>query len=624
MAVADVVVSFMLLVSIYGILALGLNVKYGHTGLLDFGHVGFYLIGAYTAALFVLGPDDPTDFTVYLIGLGDIPILGSWVTAILAGTILAGIVGGLVTLPTIRLREDYLAITVLGISVIFQRVIQSETWLANGPDALRGYSPPLQGPFPVTGETIIGAVLLGLIVFVAWGLTTGVLGMVSQAPSATATAASPSSIQRGRDDSTRPRDRVYTLATFGFTHVDAIAKQVSRTAAVAGGLAGILAAAAVFIIGITLTVGVIVSVYTWIVAAIALREHYADLSWSAITTGIGLGTGLLVALIPLPVLEAVGIKIIITVSALATLVGVYYYITTQIDALSNNRLAIVGVGSIWFISLWYFVLPILGPLGSGDIAGVAQTLFQNIVWLLRFGGDVGIGYAIAGIGELTVKVDYPRFQLAGFVLFFVGLYAIVERTVESPFGRVLRAIRNDETVVESLGKNPFTYKLQSMVIGSALGGFAGALWAMYAQGLTFTTFAPRVTFITLLIMFVGGAGNNKGMIIGAALFWAFQQATTQLAAFFPPAIRVNIQAFRLVVVGILFLIVLYYLPEGLLGSRTSAATTTTTDGDSSGPQRAQRTEMNSSGEHSDSTTNTSVDNERIPDMGTQRELEGEE
>jgi ABC-type branched-chain amino acid transport system, permease component len=108
MAVADVVVSFMLLVSIYGILALGLNVKYGHTGLLDFGHVGFYLIGAYTSALFVLGPDDPTDFTVYVIGLGDIPILGSWVTAILAGTILAGIVGGLVTLPTIRLREDYL------------------------------------------------------------------------------------------------------------------------------------------------------------------------------------------------------------------------------------------------------------------------------------------------------------------------------------------------------------------------------------------------------------------------------------------------------------------------------------------------------------------------------------
>jgi ABC-type branched-subunit amino acid transport system permease subunit len=142
---------------------------------------------------------------------------------------------------------------------------------------------------------------------------------------------------------------------------------------------------------------------------------------------------------------------------------------------------------------------------------------------------------------------------------------VLEVTVRSPFGRVLRAVRNDERVVKSLGKDPFVYKVQSMVIGSALGGFAGALWAMYAQGLTFTTFAPRITFIALLIMFLGGAGNNKGMIVGAAIFWAFQQATTQLASFFPPAIRVNIQAFRLVVVGVLFLIVLYYLPEGLLG-----------------------------------------------------------
>jgi len=151
------------------------------------------------------------------------------------------------------------------------------------------------------------------------------------------------------------------------------------------------------------------------------------------------------------------------------------------------------------------------------------------------------------------------------VLFLVGLYYVLELAVRSPFGRVLRAIRNDETVVKSLGKDPFVYKVQTMVLGSALGGFAGALWAMYAQGLTFTTFAPRITFITLLIMFLGGVGNNKGMILGAGIFWAFQQATTQLASFFPPAVRVNIQAFRLVVVGILFLVVLYYVPEGLLG-----------------------------------------------------------
>jgi ABC-type branched-subunit amino acid transport system permease subunit len=130
---------------------------------------------------------------------------------------------------------------------------------------------------------------------------------------------------------------------------------------------------------------------------------------------------------------------------------------------------------------------------------------------------------------------------------------------------VLRAVRNDEAVVQSLGKDPFVYKVQSMVIGSALGGFAGALWAMWAQGLVFTMFAPRVTFVALLIMFIGGVGNYKGMVVGAGIYWAFQEATTQLAGFFPPAVRVNVLAFRFVVIGVLFLLILYYLPEGLMG-----------------------------------------------------------
>ena len=79
MAVADVLVSFLLLVSIYAILAFGMNVKYGHTGLLDFGHVAFFLVGAYTATIFVLPPDEPGDFTEYVVGFGDLPLVGTWV-----------------------------------------------------------------------------------------------------------------------------------------------------------------------------------------------------------------------------------------------------------------------------------------------------------------------------------------------------------------------------------------------------------------------------------------------------------------------------------------------------------------------------------------------------------------
>ena len=557
MAASDVVISFMLLVSIYGILSLGLNIKYGHTGLLDFGHVGFYLIGAYTAALFVLAPDDPSDFTTYVVGLGDVPVIGTWGVAIVAGTVLAGVVGGLVALPTIRLREDYLAITVLGVSVIFQRVIQSETWLANGPDALRGYSPPLQSLFPLAFDTVVGAALFGVIVAVVWGAATGALGTYLDG------------------DSRLPLEELYAVTTFGLSRLGRRSGgpgSPSTVAALAGVVAGVLAAAVMASLGALLLVGVAVSLYTWFVALLAVSSRYRGIGSRVWGVGIGLGTGLLVALLPLPLVGSVTVKGALTLGLLAALVAGYYLAITRIGWLADAKLTVVAVGALWFVALWYFLLPTLGPLGDGDVGGALNVLIQNVVWVLQFGSDTGIGYAVVFVGELTTSVDYSRFQLAGFVLFLVGLYYALELAVKSPFGRVLRAVRNDETVVQSLGKDPFVYKVQTMVLGSALGGFAGALWAMYAQGLTFTTFAPRVTFITLLIVFLGGAGNNKGMFLGAAIFWAFQQATTQLASYFPPAVRVNIQAFRLVVIGVLFLLVLYYVPEGLLGREDNTRT----------------------------------------------------
>ena len=566
MAASDVVISFMLLVSIYGILSLGLNIKYGHTGLLDFGHVGFYLIGAYTAALFVLAPDDPSDFTTYVVGLGDVPVIGTWGVAIVAGTVLAGVVGGLVALPTIRLREDYLAITVLGVSVIFQRVIQSETWLANGPDALRGYSPPLQSLFPLAMDTVVGPALFGLIVAVVWAVATGALGTLRES------------------DSRLPLAAVYAVTTFGLTRLQRRPGGIGSLPAV-GALAGLVAGVLSFVVLVAvdplLSLGALVSLYTWFVALVLVSHHYRRLGRREWAVGVGLGTGLLVALLPLPVVESVGLKSALTLGLLAALVAAYYLGVTRIEWVARVKLTVVGVGALWFVALWYFLLPILGPLGDGDLAAALNILVQNVVWILQFGGDVGIDYAVVFVGDLTTKVDYSRFQLAGFVLFLIALYSVLELTVRSPFGRVLRAVRNDETVVKSLGKDPFVYKVQTMVLGSALGGFAGALWAMYAQGLTFTTFAPRITFITLLIMFLGGAGNNKGMLLGAGIFWAFQQATTQLASYFPPAVRVNIQAFRLVVVGVLFLLVLYYIPEGLLGrdERSTSTSTSTSEVD---------------------------------------------
>ena len=559
MAAADVVISFALLVAIYGTLSLGLNLKFGHTGLLDFGHVGFFLVGAYVSTFFVLPPNDPTDFTEYIIGLGDVPILGTWVVGALVATVLAGILGGLVALPTIRLREDYLAITLLGISVIFQRVIQSEGWLANGPDALRGYSPPLQSLFPLEVGTLAGAAAFGLFVAVVWAVATVGLSLQQE------------------HESRLPLSGIYTVTTFGLaSRGSGLFGSRFTVAAVAGAIAGVLSTG--FLVATTgiLLIGALVSLYGWLVVTVAIAHKYSDLDRREWAVGIGLGTGLLVALLPLPLLDSLAASVALTLGLLGALVFGYYKAITSIEWINRAKLTVIGVGGLWFVSIWYFVLPIVDPISAGSVSGVVGTLFENVVWAIRFGGD-GIGYRIALVGDVTVRLDYSRFQLALFVLSLGVLYYILETAVQSPFGRVLRAIRNDEDVVKSLGKDPFVYKIQSMVIGSALAGFAGAMWAMYSQGLTFRTGDPETTFIALLIVFIGGVGNNKGVLLGAGVYWAFQQATTQLAGYFPAALRVHVHALRLVVIGVLFLIVLYYMPDGLLGREEYSAEVKTND-----------------------------------------------
>jgi len=547
MAVADILVSFLLLMMIYTILAFGLNVKFGHAGLLDFGHVAFFLVGAYTAALFVMPPNDPTDFTDYVIGLGSVPLVGNWVVGIVVATLLAGVLGGLVALPTIRLREDYLAITLLGVSVMFQRIIQSETWLANGPDALRGYSRPMQSAFPLDFTSLLDAVAVGFAVFVIWViLVVALAGQRERRPSGVAST-------------------VLAVATFGTGYALPLSESRVTHALLSAAIAGLLSFGLLYAFGEILAVGVAVSLLGWVVAGIELAQRFGSERRRTLAAGVLLGSGAIVALLPLVVVDSLALKTGGTLGLLVALAYSYGYGVANVDWVSDAKLTLVSIAVSWCFFLWYFLSPIREPVAAGDVAGAASTLFTNAVWLLKFDSVAGVDYRIALVGGVTAGFDYSRFLLAVLILVVIGTYYLLELAVNSPFGRTLRAIRNDEEVVESLGKDPFVYKVQSMVIGSALAGLAGALWAIYSQGLTFASGDPEITFITLLIVFLGGLASNKGMVLGAAIYWAFQQMTTQIADFFPTAMRTNILAFRLVVIGLLFLVVLYYMPDGLMG-----------------------------------------------------------
>lgn len=133
-------VSFAIMASIYAVLALGLNIQWGYTGLFNIGIAGFFAIGAFTTALVTTTmPTGPiAAFTQQWFGLG-----APFVVGVLAAGAVAGVVALLVGYPTLRLRGDYLAIATIGIAELIRLVFQNERWLANGPQPLHGIPQPL-------------------------------------------------------------------------------------------------------------------------------------------------------------------------------------------------------------------------------------------------------------------------------------------------------------------------------------------------------------------------------------------------------------------------------------------------------------------------------------------------
>jgi len=539
--VSDIIVSLGVLATFYGLLALGMNIKFGFTGLLDFGHVGFYLVGAYTAALIVIAPQAGGPDTVYLVGL-DLP----WVVGVLVATALAGIVGVFVALPTLRLREDYLAITVLGIAAIFQRIVQAESWLVNGPDALRGYSPPLISLFPVSGGSVVGAAVMGVAGGAIWMGSTWALGRATELE-----------FEAGTKPGITIASRLYGVVTFGTDRVLGL-DDYRRGALIAGAIAAVVGGVLAFFASDGLLAwGVVVSVFTWLVAFVWLNRYSGGFDLVDYLVTFGLGAAYMAALAPMFYLDQFWLWVPLTGLAFAAVIGATLYLYTNWQPFANRPFNYALFIGLWFGFIWYIPLQILSPVIAADWQTVTSSVFGNIVWIVSFSGEVP-------------AIGYSRFKLFLFgTTLLIALY-LAELMIDSPFGRVLRAIRNDDRVVNSLGKDPFMYKIMSMAIGSALAGLAGALAALHFQVLVFTMFAPRVTFIALLMLFLGGVANNRAMIVGAFLFWAFQTATTQLSGFVAAGLRENIQAFRFVVMGVLFLLLLYYRPQGLMGERSAA------------------------------------------------------
>ena len=189
------------------------------------------------------------------------------------------------------------------------------------------------------------------------------------------------------------------------------------------------------------------------------------------------------------------------------------------------------------------------------ILGIVATL---LIFVLYGAGIIGL-------------YNYANFEKAGLMLVSVVVLALVlwrlEVLARSPWGRVLKAIREDEEVARALGKNVFWYKLQSLMLGGAIAGIAGALYAWQQTSIYPSDFDPQVTFNAWIVVVLGGAGNNFGTILGAVIFFAYDTVTRFVLPGIVPLDQVRLSAFRIMIIGLILMVLMIWRPQGVLGKK---------------------------------------------------------
>jgi branched-chain amino acid transport system permease protein len=231
-----------------------------------------------------------------------------------------------------------------------------------------------------------------------------------------------------------------------------------------------------------------------------------------------------------------------------------------VGAMAASALAATGVGLV--------TMPLRGDYLAIATFGIAVS-FQLVAlnWEGLTGGSLGLTSIPHPLAHLFgSSVEYNLFYLGLVVAAAVCVYVGLERIVRSPWGRVLTAIREDETACVALGKNARLFRLQAFVIGSTIIGLAGALYVCFIGFVSPFDFVPIVTFQIWTMLIVGGSGNNKGALLGAVVVWALWTASGSLiSSLVPVAYQTQGGAVQSVLIGLVLVLTLLFKPRGLIG-----------------------------------------------------------
>jgi branched-chain amino acid transport system permease protein len=204
-------------------------------------------------------------------------------------------------------------------------------------------------------------------------------------------------------------------------------------------------------------------------------------------------------------------------------------------------------------------------IATFGVAVAVQLCLLNLESLT--GGPFGIGFIPRPFAETAGSPSmFSALNLAALTAVVAVLYLALEQLVRSPWGRVLRAIREDETAALALGKSAVRFRLQAFAIGGGIMGLAGAAQAHFIGFIAPDNYQPTLTFQVWAMLIVGGSGNNRGAILGALIVWGiWAVSASAVSALFPPEQQARAASLQIVMIGAALCAILLTRPRGMLG-----------------------------------------------------------
>jgi branched-chain amino acid transport system permease protein len=283
--------------------------------------------------------------------------------------------------------------------------------------------------------------------------------------------------------------------------------------------------------------------------------------------------------------------------AMATFACIYGLMTISLN-LSWGITGMVNLGIAGFFGIgaytsalltiglhWPVAIGILSAMVAGAIAGGVLT-FATLRLRDDYLAIVTLGFAeivrLVIINELWltngsdgisgIPAPFPRTYGYGFSLPFLALmvillmvaYLLSTRLQNSPYGRVLRAIRDDPEVAAVAGKDVVRFKLKTFALSTAIAGAAGALYGHYTSFIAPDIFQPLLTIYIFLALTIGGTGNMRGAVLGAFVLIGIMESSRFFGQVLPSFSAVQLAALREMLIAVVFIGCLMLRPKGLL------------------------------------------------------------